>query len=490
MEKWKRSLFFWLLVAAFFITAPAVILRARGYRFDFDRGVFVYSGSITIKSNPQNINVLLNGELNESKKLDRINNSSQISGLLPGEYDIKVTYPGFRTWDKKIPVRSGLSTEFWNVLLVRENYEKTPYAIKDLDRFFISPKNDLLATAKNTSDEQLNLNILDLKDDVIVHSFSLPNLNLVDQEAKENIEWSPVKNLYLSIPVIEKSSNKKAEDNNKDYIIVNLDSEETFSLEDFLTNNSVEQVRWHPQKENYLFFLSQNSLYRVNVTDSNDIVSIAQDVATYNLAGSYIYFSQLSNKIIYRKSIDKFDQEEQITNTFPADFQENINKIIIYDKDRIAILDKSNSLFIFNHGARNDYFKKLDSAVEGLHFSDDGKKLLFWTKNEISVYFLRDWDVQPPRQENEQLNLTRYINPIENVQWFSDYEHVLFNSGPYVKIIELDSRDKRNSMDILTLDSTNYLFTLDASLEKLFFVDKEKELYSIDFPEPTTFLGL
>ncbi|MFZ5982056.1 MAG: hypothetical protein ACOYS2_00570, partial [Patescibacteria group bacterium] len=80
MEKLKRRIFFWILVIAFFITAPAVILRARGYRFDFSRGVFVYSGAITLKTNPENINVILNGKLNESGKTDRINNATQLSG--------------------------------------------------------------------------------------------------------------------------------------------------------------------------------------------------------------------------------------------------------------------------------------------------------------------------------------------------------------------------------------------------------------------------
>ena len=70
----------------FIATTPVVIFYARGYRFSFERGIFIYSGSITIKPNPQKVGVFLDGKQVSSKKLNPINNSYHIDGIRPGEY--------------------------------------------------------------------------------------------------------------------------------------------------------------------------------------------------------------------------------------------------------------------------------------------------------------------------------------------------------------------------------------------------------------------
>ena len=93
------------------------------------------------------------------------------------------------------------------------------------------------------------------------------------------------------------------------------------------------------------------------------------------------------------------------------------------------------------------------------------------------------------RQENEMYNVTRYSEPIKNVQWFKDYEHIIFNSGRWIKIIEIDIRDKANSMDLSNTENKNPFVIYNDSLEKLFFIDKEN-LYSINFPEKNTFFGV
>ena len=488
MEKLRRRIFFWILVIAFFLTAPAVILRARGYRFDFSRGVFVYSGAITLKTNPENVNVILNGELNETGKNDRINSAIQLSGLLPGEYSIEVAYPGFRSWKKKAQVRSGVSSEFWNVLLVRENYEKEEISRENLDFFFTSPRNNLLASSLN-NENGLEIRIIDINNQEEKNRFLMPGKKLSPPENKENIEWSPNKNSYLSVPVL-----KQGEDGNiQDYYILNLSEKTSFSLGDFLGISDLKDVRWDPDKENYLFFLSEKKLYRANILDKNDLTLISEEASAFDISKTDIYFCRESNHITYRQALSGNATKEQVTFDFPKDLEGQVSKMIVYDKERIAFWDENENFFVYNRGENGTYFKKLGRGIKGTHFSDDGKKLLFWTGNEISVYFLRDWNVQPIRRENDLINVARYLEEIKNIQWFSDYEHVLFSVGPYIKVIELDPRDHKNCLDIITTGSQNPFFIANASLEKIFLVDegenKKNNLFSIDFPEKNTFLG-
>jgi len=100
--------------------------------------------------------------LAKSKTLSRINSSYNISGLIPKEYDITISAADFQSWNKKIEVHSGFSTEIWNSILVRNSYEKTAYDSSGIDKFFISPKNKY-AVFDQKIEDALALKILNIK---------------------------------------------------------------------------------------------------------------------------------------------------------------------------------------------------------------------------------------------------------------------------------------------------------------------------------------
>jgi hypothetical protein len=260
-----------------------------------------------------------------------------------------------------------------------------------------------------------------------------------------------------------------------------------------LGKSNLKYVRWDPQEKNYLFFLSDSSLYRANLTEKEDLVMIAGDVTSYELSNANVYYTQSPNQLLYKSNLDGKSGISQVTFSFPESSSPANEKLIVYDESRIAFINSNKDLYIFNEGEHDKYFKKMGENIEGLQFSDDGKKMLFWTNNEIFVYFLRDWNVHPVRSENDLQNITRYSEDIKNIQWFKDYEHIIFSSGKYAKIIELDSRDHRNSMDLVTTEIENPDIVYNNSLEMLFFVDRLNEsfstLHSIVFPEKLNIFG-
>ena len=171
---------------------------------------------------------------------------------------------------------------------------------------------------------------------------------------------------------------------------------------------------------------------------------------------------------------------------------DNSYKIIVYDEDRITFLNKNRDLYIYNKGQEKTSLKKLAGGANGSQFSDDGKKLLYWTDNEIFTYFARVWDLQPMMAEDENMSITRLSSPIKNVQWTRDYEHILFVNENKAKIIEIDNRDHRNMMDVLMINSDKPQLVDNFKDGKLYFTDKNEQdqniLYSIEFPRQTSFL--
>jgi hypothetical protein len=488
MEKLKRSLFFWTLFVLFLITGPVVILHTQGYRFDFSRGVFVYSGTITFKANPQNFSAKINGKLNDSKQLNRINGSYNITGLIPGDYEIKLERDGFQGWSKKTDVHSGLASEFWNVLLVRNDYKKTEYNSPGANKFFISPKSDYFAYEKKNA-TALEVTLYNIGNDQAEKNYSFSDWQFIDDSRKENIEWSPDQ-AFISLPL-----EKDADNNSKEYSysVIDVDNNSSLNLNDLADKKNISNVRWDPKEKGYLFFLSEDSLFRLDVKDNTDLVKISDDVSSFDLSQTDLYYVKKPNNLVYKTSTNGKSEPTQITSSFPDESGPAIFRVITYDDSRIALINQNKNLYIYNKADRDTYFRKIGDNVEGVHFSDDGKKMLFWTKNEISVYFTNDWKVQPVRSENDLTNITRYSDEIKNVQWFKDYEHIIFSTGKYVKIIELDPRDHRNCMDMISTDIDNPFIIYNNYLEKMYFIDTKDDstsIYSIDFPEPTPILGI
>lgn len=460
----------------------------------------MHSGTISFKSNPQTITVNLNEVPAETSNLNRINSSFNISGLLPADYKIEISAPDFYSWNKKIDVHSGVSSEFWNIILTRNNYEKTEYSeTAGIEKFFTSPKNHSIAFTTNT-DQNLFVKILELNNETITGDYDFPGWKLLDEEKKENIEWSPEEN-YLSVPVekkiIEENNNPQSislqNSTRYAYYIIDLSSGNTLNLNNFLNKKEIRHVRWDPKEKGYLFFLEGDSLFRMNVNDSSDMVLIADNTSAFDLSYSSVYYLQTPNNLVFKTSLNGQAERTQITNKFPETSNFVVEKIILYDETRIAFLDQARNLFIYNKGEHDKYFSKLGTEILEMHFSDDGKKLLFWNSNEISIYFARDWTVQPTRQENDLNNITRYSETLKNIQWYKDYEHIVFSVGKYAKIIELDARDHRNCLDLISTEFDTPFINHNHSLEKLFFTDQKNSqtfLNSIVFPEPTPILGI
>ncbi len=476
-----KFVFFWTLVALFFATSSLLILYSFGYTFNTERGVFVYAGSITIKSNPQDIDVEIN-DASVAKKLSRINNSFHINRIRPDEYIVKVTAPGFNTWSKKVTIRSGISTEFWNVMLTRQNYDRTGYEISSVSDFFIAPSKELAAVVRSENG-RLAISIVDTGDKTNQEIFSSEEYAFTDDK-QENIEWSP--NSEKIIVPLQKGSDKS-------YFILDLETKEALSLEDLAETSKISNVRWDSENKNVIYYMSKRDLYRLDTQNPKEKKIIAQQISSYDISGEFIYYFQLPNGIVFQTNLDGTMEPLQITTSAPSEMVDSSYRIIVYDKEKIAMRNKSNQLFIFNKGDKDEYFQKLLDDAVGLQFSNDGKKMLFWNNREIYAYFTRDWETQPYRNENEILSVTRYSQPLSNIQWSNDYEHVIFSVGGQIKISELDQRDNNNIFDIVSLSQGESKVVSNFSEDRIYFTDtingNTSTLQSIQFPEPSGILG-
>ena len=477
----SRKIFFWTLFTLFWLISAIILGYTFGYRFSFQKGIFIYGGSVTLKTTPQLVDIFLDGVQTPSGMLNVINKSYHIDGIKPGEHFIEVRASGYKTWSKKISVHSGVSTEFWNIILVQNSYESEDYESAGIVKFFISPNEDLVAFPQQI-ENNFSVNILNPETSGVINIFSSLD-HVFTNDKKENIEWSPQAHKII-VPTLSNEEKK--------YLIINVEEEDISDLGNLSGMDNISNVRWDPKNKDVLFFMSGNNLYRIDTKSIENKKLIAENIANYDLSQKHLFYFQLPEGMVYKTTFDASEKPTQITFSAPDDMTDNLYKIIVYDEDRIVFLNKSGKLYIYNKGKENVYFNKLSENADGSQFSDDGKKLLYWTNNEIFTYFVREWEVQPIRTENEIMPITLLTDSIKNVQWTRDYEHVLFTNNDKIKMIEIDNRDNRNMTDLMSLNDSDSIIINNFTDEKLYYTEKNEQgqntLHSIYFPERATLL--
>jgi hypothetical protein len=482
-----RFALFLLAVVSFFVVSGSVLFYAFGYRFNFESGIFIYGGSITLKSNPVEIDVKIDGIPILSQDLNRLNQSYHISGIIPGEHSIEVSSPGYQTWTKRIVVKSGLSNEFWNITLPRQNYEIISYpGTENLTRYFQSPEPALFAGIYEGRN-RINIQSYDTDQEINELLYSQPNISFAF-EKNENLEWSPDADRIV-FPVFF--------ENKRHVLSVDTKTKQIRDLSAELNQFSIMRPRFNPTVRNSLLYRSEGKLYRLDLNDSTndnkilEPILLAEHVLSYDISGSNIYIINSENNLLYRFKADEKRPDFRPITDIPLDNVNADTTLIVYDEYRIAILSKDGALSFFNAYLNDSPLQILaNQGIQGAQFSDDGKKLLFFSDHETSVYFIRPWEVQPKRDQNSIWQISRFADKISFVQWTKDYEHILYAKGSQAFVIELDNRDRRNISEIIRFERPPIQILSRVNRNQVFFINdtgNASELRSIDFPEFNNF---
>lgn len=479
-----RRIFFWTLFVSYFCITGIVLFFVFGYEHDFGQKIFVHTGTLTIKTNPKNISLKIDEKEPKSRLINVINDSYFIIGLRPKKHTLTVFADGFKPWHKEINIHSGISTEFWNIVLLRKNYERTYFTLNNIDRFFPAPDENIFASTHQLG-KTLVVHVFNTKEDKSTNTFIFPQ-TIFTKNKYENIEWSP-DNKQLIIPLIHIEDSIQ-----KDYVVSYLNSNESYQLSDFIDETDLKSVRWDPEEKDAIYFIAQNTLFHLNLTFNDETLKptiIAKKVLSYDFADDGIYIFNTQKELLYNR--DKKSKDFKVLTTFNTPTADDDYRLIAYDNHRVVLInDTKKVLYIYNKDKDKVYTKEINKNIIGAHFSDDGKKLIFYSPFEIFLYSTREWNTQPVRAENKIQSIIRFSQKLDNVHFAKDYEHVIYTIGNDIKITELDYRGSRITDTIISLDEKETTIINKHKMNKLFFIDStdksKRQLQSITFPEKET----
>ncbi|MEX2090585.1 MAG: hypothetical protein WD989_00425 [Candidatus Paceibacterota bacterium] len=147
-KKTKRALFYTAVVVFLFVSY-VVVLYAQGYKYNFSKWEFERTGSVYVKANV-GADVYLDGEKNGSTSF--LGNSHTISGLLPGEYSVRLARDDqYSSWEKRFEVEEGFVNEFSKIVLFPTSGEGKVALEAELETMLYPPVPTPSATASGPS---------------------------------------------------------------------------------------------------------------------------------------------------------------------------------------------------------------------------------------------------------------------------------------------------------------------------------------------------
>lgn len=529
----RKIIVFAIFFVALGVIAPAIVFYSLGYRFDKNNSVVVRSGSIVLKSTPANPKIVIDGGEVSEKSMDLINRSLNINGLGPKDYQLEANAPGYFPWKKTVEVHSGIATEFWNIVLVPQLVESKTLVEENIIKYAFSPDKKFIAYFIN-KDDYLSIYVRDLDQnkDSFVYKETL-NQRFVSGPGE--LKWSPdgqwllfsLKNntaeeIFLAnadsnysevitVGNIWKNSLVRPLENQNSKIKktpVVLDKSILFSWDDqnkifFSFGGSVYSqtassiLEWWNNKtqsgenENSAEQLGQkkdlNSADKLAFDSNHMPLKIKDSANGYAFCGNYLCLVNVAERKLL--ILDR-DGGMQNSVDFPENYQMTEKyQIFAYSEEQVAIQDDKHNLFLWDYAQNKEEGKEgmkfIFPGVEEVYFSDDGKKLLFSTKNEAYVYFVKDWEVQPKHVSGDMEVIYRDSEELQKVQWYLDYQNIFVVNKNAIKMIELDSRGGRNTADFLKNPGISEI-SYDTNAKKFWFLQDQgdgiKKLQEITFP--------
>jgi len=200
-----------------------------------------------------------------------------------------------------------------------------------------------------------------------------------------------------------------------------------------------------------------------------DNFSLEEYISEENIISNDIFYIHKPSFIIYKTDKENSFQEQISSASLPENQE---YEIIVSNNQQIAVLSNNKQLYILNKETRN--FELIKENVQQAQFSYDNGKLLYYTPNEIWIYYLNN--NQQDEKTGEYELITRLSQKIERAIWYETNNHIIFLVNSKIKIIELDSRDEKNMVDIMEIDAQEIAY---SKKDQLLYLIKNEKLIGI-----------
>jgi len=461
VQRRSRNFLLAAAILTFAVAAPIIILYARGYYIDTDRGEVVSTGMALIDTNVPRLEVSVDGEDPSTES-----NPVAVRGLLPGRHTIQLEREGFAPWSAELEVRAEQVTRVDDVVMVRSQPAESALAAGPVGAFAASPNGAYVAYVVsqgsdagvwlhtvNDGDEDRRLIDNDgLAEDVAVGSLDL-------------LRWSPDGKAVLlhagarwwllaphvAVPVAEPLAH--------------------------LDHVPPPQVAVDPSEASTVFWRDDAGTvwrWRTAAADSSP-EALAAAVADFAVAPPKLFLVSATDGSVQLQTLDL--RSSTATATDVASFSgspQDLELLVAQGGGQVAVRANGN-LQVLQRIEGELAFAPVDAetgTVQDAAWSSDGELLAYRRGSELWAY-----DVQPLGDDAPSFLVTRLADAPESLRWYPDGRHLVVQrsatTGVSVELLHM-SRTAPQLQPLTTLPAT------DQSVPSIGFARRGADLLFVD----------
>jgi hypothetical protein len=403
-----------LCFVAFFALAPVLVVYTTGEVYDWSTHRFVETGILSATTTPSGAKVYINGKLAGSTP-------ARVRFLAPGDYDVKVTKPGYDDWDKRLAINGKLTT-------YANSGTSSVYLYKS-----VPPQR---AVAAQVQDFLVTGNTL---------TYVTPSALWIDSVG------NPGSAQQYSAPAGASFAGARLTTSpNGQFVLVRTPaaaavfslSTKVFTLLPIAAPGTVQLAN-----DGTMYWLNGTSLGKTAWQSTPVVTSpVAQNVLTFSAAGSGVYFVQ-KNTGAAAGALDSlvFLQTPTLQATTLRQDLPNWTSAQLY-------VNSQNQIFINGDGALyavNSGLNQIGSNVNSVLFYEQYGEALLATGNELDLYSTGTGQSQL---------VSRTSAAVTSAQATPATGAVFFIGGGELQAIETDVRDRQNSYAFAAVSSPSAKF--------------------------------
>ncbi len=423
-----RRFIYSIFIILFFAITPLVVLYTEGYRYNFQKGRVQKTGILIISSTPKKADIYLNGQ-----KADDYSTPAKIEKVLPADYEIRLSKEGYHDWQKRLTVNENQTTFAEKIILWKMNWPVS-VSLKKAESLLTSPDKSRAIYIDSNKAVQL----FDFNDGKFYQIDDLKEYQNV-----KIVSWSASSRKFLI----------KGEKNaNTSYFVYTYNNYDlNTGAEKFtLPGKGIISVKWDKNSDNKLFTEDGSSLWSIDLMSKKPtLIGKIKNWRDFIPVDNIIYY--LSENYLYKQSADLKKEAEKIAeincpNCLIAGYKSNYLILLNKENQSANLIDLSGQKKILSLNAK------------GFDWLND-QTLLYYNDWEIYVYHLG--------LENSDL-ITRPGQKINSAVWHPEGKHIFFATEDKIRVIELDNRELRNTVEMSSGIISDYL-NFDQKGRNLFF---------------------
>lgn len=470
-----RRIVFYLFAAIYIIICPLLLLYAYGYIYKpgTEQGLLT-TGLIYVATAPTGSEIYVNDKKYAS------NTPTAIMELLPGEYSIKLELDGYKPWSQTVPVEKEKATVLDKLLLVPLERKVTEVANGSITEIIPVGKSGFLITRSGSTLGEMK--VYGYRDE---KTWTL----LPEESSFKDAEFVSLFSEEESSYVLIRASVEKT---GKFFWIKLAEGGNTVKDISDLFLKEPDEISWDAGAEDSLFFMHDGSLDKIAVGEGAVYPELIRSARGYGLFDGEIYLLNESGTII------KTGYDAKTSTTILDD--PHLGKQIFGSSGsfQVKVLSSDIIIFIGSGGeliANHLPYKFVDEGTRGIQFYQEKNKVLIWKKDRIGILDFATEETQNTSFEKGPSMRWVYTEgkDIRNAFWVYEDSHVLFQDGASVYLLALEEfgavtldeiikAGKRS--DIYYSEDTGLLYFLESRGRGLFEtrIVPEKKLIPVSLP--------